>query len=243
MIVNYTDAGWEVITQRAHGLLAAQLAGFWKFPSLPDYWTETLLAIAEHDDAEVELDGERLISDTGGPLNFTMKPFDLKHCEKVSQLAITKSRYIALLTSRHMEFLYREAAGKVPAARAFLQRHTRLRLNWMKELGLSEYNVAKIYALFEWCDACSLLLCGDKLPPEQRKIDISMGPDKNVHRLSGDGENKLTIDPWPFSVDSFSINCDYRVIKQLKFSSSAEFRKRYLAAKTEVKIWNVASKL
>jgi hypothetical protein len=55
MIVNYTEAGWEVITQRAHGLLAAQIAGQWKHIVRTGRWTETLLAIAEHDDAQVEL--------------------------------------------------------------------------------------------------------------------------------------------------------------------------------------------
>ena len=55
MIANYTENGWQVVTQRAHGILAAQFAYHWKKSERPDRWVETLLAIAEHDDAEVEL--------------------------------------------------------------------------------------------------------------------------------------------------------------------------------------------
>jgi hypothetical protein len=75
MIVNYTPDGWEVITQRSHGLLAMQLGMEWKQAARPQRWAETLLAIAEHDDAEVELDGEHLLTPRGGPLNFDMKQF------------------------------------------------------------------------------------------------------------------------------------------------------------------------
>src|SRR4051794_8176184 len=106
MIVTYRQNGWEVITQRAHGILAAQIGFNWKVRQRPDRWCETLLAIAEHDDAEMELSGEQLITESGGPLDYSMKTFDLEHCERVAAFSITKSRYIALLTSMHMEFLY-----------------------------------------------------------------------------------------------------------------------------------------
>ena len=50
MIVNYSSEGWEIITQRAHGLLAAQIATNWKFDFPAHRRTDTILAIAEHDD-------------------------------------------------------------------------------------------------------------------------------------------------------------------------------------------------
>jgi hypothetical protein len=110
MILTYKQDGWYVVTQRAHGILAAQLCANWRVKDRPERWTETLLAIAEHDDAEVELDGENLITPTGGPLNFDMKVFDLSHYEKLSMLTLTRNRYIALLTSLHIEFLNRAEA-------------------------------------------------------------------------------------------------------------------------------------
>ena len=44
MIVNYTDRGWEIISQRAHGLLAAQAAMAWRVKDRPERWTETVLS-------------------------------------------------------------------------------------------------------------------------------------------------------------------------------------------------------
>lgn len=43
MIVNYTAEGWEIITQRAHGLLAAQIADHWQHHIRTDRWVETFV--------------------------------------------------------------------------------------------------------------------------------------------------------------------------------------------------------
>ncbi len=80
MIVTYTEGGFHVVTQRSHGVLAAQNAAQWKNPSIEDRWVETLLAIAEHDDAEVEPDGEAVLTKQGGPLYFNMKEYDPVLC-------------------------------------------------------------------------------------------------------------------------------------------------------------------
>ena len=85
--------------QRAHGTLAAKLAAEWKIMNRPERWLETLMAVAEHDDAETEMDGETLITPDGGPLNYSMKKFDAAHCSKLPGLSIIKSSYTALLTS------------------------------------------------------------------------------------------------------------------------------------------------
>jgi hypothetical protein len=50
MIVNYIEPGWQIITQRSHGLLAAQICAQWKNNNQPKRWVETLIATAEHDD-------------------------------------------------------------------------------------------------------------------------------------------------------------------------------------------------
>src|SRR5438874_1948302 len=152
MIVNYSEQGWQVFTQRAHGLLAAQLAFYWKEDQRPPRWMETLLAIAEHDDAEVELDGENLLTPQGGPLNFDMKTFDLEHCKRLSRFSETKSRYVALLTSMHMEFLYGKEAGTGEQAKVFLQEQQKLQAAWRQELNLTREAAGRIYALLEWCD-------------------------------------------------------------------------------------------
>ena len=242
MIVNYTKQGWHIVTQRAHGILAAQLAAEWKVSERPERWVETLLAIAEHDDAEVELDGEDLLTPAGGPLNFDMKKFDPAHYEKVSLLTITKNRYIALLISLHMEFLSQKHAEINKKAKSFLEEQSTLRQKWMHELDLSENEVLRIYDLLEWCDACSLLLCQNLVQPEKRKLEISTGPDKKLYYLIQAGDEQLTVTPWPFETEKFVVSFEWRLINQLQFGSSAEFRKQFLKAEVKETRWELVHK-
>lgn len=242
MIVNYTKKGWQVVTQRQHGILAALFAAEWKISERPERWMETLLAIAEHDDAEIELDGENLLTDSGGPLNFDMKEFDEAYYEKLLRLTITKNRYIALLISFHIEFLCRKSAETNSKAKSFLKEQGILRQKWMHELNLKEKDVLRTYDLLEWCDACSLLLCQDLVQPQKRKLEISTGPDKNSYYVQQAGAQKLTITPWPFETEKFVVRFEYRLLHQLQFKSSAEFRKEFLSAEVRETIWEVVHK-
>ncbi|CAA9480479.1 MAG: hypothetical protein AVDCRST_MAG96-985 [uncultured Segetibacter sp.] len=239
MIVNYTEGGWEIITQRAHGLLAAQLAMHWKLDERPERWTETLLAIAEHDDAEVELEGENLLTRQGGPLNFAMRNFELEHCERLSRFSITKSRYIALLTSVHMEFLYKKEEKTNEQARRFLEEQRKLQEGWRYELQLEKEAVEKIYSFLEWCDAFSLLICQQEVQPEHRAIEISQGPHGDTYQLYQVDNNKLTTEPWPFEPASFKVYFESRLISQLQFGDTAEFRQAFHKAKINETVWEL----
>lgn len=239
MIVNYKEGGWEIITQRAHGLLAAQIAMQWKLDDRPERWTETLLAIAEHDDAEVELEGENLLTRQGGPLNFSMRNFELEHCERLSIFSVTKSRYIALLTSMHMEFLYEKEEKTNEQARKFLQEQRKLQEKWRSELKLEKEAAQKIYSFLEWCDAFSLLICQHQMQPEQRSIEISRGPHGNKYQLYQLNADKLTMDPWPFEPSSFRIYFESRLISELQFKDSSQFREAFNKAKVEETVWEL----
>ncbi len=239
MIVNYTEAGWEVITQRAHGVLAAQFAGQWKWAKPPVRPTELLLAIAEHDDAENELDGETLLTPTGGPLNFDMKNFELAHCQKLASLTLTKSRYIALLTSMHMVFLYSKEETENPEAKKFLAGQRRLQTEWRHELQLSKDEADTAYALLEWCDALSLLLCQGSLPPEKRRAEISTGPDGKLYSLVQLDDDSLTVEPWPFAAAVFPVRFETRLIPQISFPSGEVFRQAFLEAPAKEKVWTM----
>lgn len=239
MIANYTQQGWELITQRAHGLLAAQVALHWKAAGRPERWMETLLAIAEHDDAMTELDGEQLITKAGGPVNFTMKNFELEHCVRLSRFSRSKSRYIALLSSMHMDFVYRKDMEADPKAKAFLLEQRELQAAWRKELGLTKEEAERIYAFMEWCDAFSLLLCQHAVQPESRTIEISRGPDGEKYELCQVGEGELTLLPWPFESGRFEVFFESRMVQQLQFKSSDELRAAFLAAPVTETRWTL----
>jgi hypothetical protein len=238
MIVNYTNKGWEVITQRAHGLLAAQIAMHWAAKERPRRWTETLLAIAEHDDARTELESDQLLTPQGGPLNFDMQLFDPEHCRLMYNNSLSKSRYIALLTSMHMVFLFKKEADSNPLVKPFLKEQEKLQKQWLRELSIEADEARSIYCLLEWCDAFSLLLCRHEIQPEERTIEISNGPDGNSYHLIAKG-NQLTVTPWPFEEDAFELRLEKRIIPQLQFKSNEEFKKLFLAAEIEEKCWEL----
>ncbi|PST83944.1 DUF3891 domain-containing protein [Pedobacter yulinensis] len=236
MIVNYTEQGWEIITQRAHGLLAAALAAQWKKKYRGPRWLELLTAIAEHDDSRIELLQPDILTAAGAPLDFKMKGFDLRHCEETVLMARSKSTYIALLCSMHLGFV---CPPDAPAqVQAFLKDQVSQREAWRRQLGITATQIRKDYSLLEWCDALSLLLCQHENQPEGRKVEISKGPDGKVHQLSQRG-NELTVTPWPFEHTSFEVSYEYRVLNRLVFDQPAQFREIMLKTVPQTRIWTL----
>ena len=239
MIANYTEQGWEIITQRAHGLLAAQIAMQWRLKDRPERWTETLIAIADHDDAQTELEADDLLTPQGGPVDFSMKKFELEHCQRLHNFSISKSRYIALLLTVHMVFLHKGEAESKKDVKAFLQEQKKLQKKWMTELGLSQKEVNRAYGLMEWCDAFSLLLAQHAVPPENRVIEVSQGPDDNQYKLMRKPNGNLTITPWPFEADKFELTLESRLLSTLQFNNVAQFKDELQQAEVSEKTWKM----
>ncbi|HVS97599.1 MAG TPA: DUF3891 family protein [Puia sp.] len=221
MIVNYIPQGWEIITQRAHGLLAAQLGWYWKFDYPCGRAAETIVAIADHDDTEVEFDRKHLLTNAGGPFHFAMRGFDADHCRELLLRSQAKSRYLGLLSTMHLLFLYGKEQGR--AAKGFSARLRRLAANLRKQLHLSKPEAGRVYALLQWCDALSLLICQHALQPEQRRTEISKGPDGVSYEMCLVSPDELSVNPWPFKEPRFRVSVESRIVQQLRFRSSAAF--------------------
>jgi len=230
MIANYTADGWEIITQRAHALLAAQICARWKIADQPARWVETLIAVAEHDDIFNEFERGPLVNEKGGPVDFKMTTFDLDASTQLMRMAITKSSFIALLTAKHIAFTH----GEEPKATAFLAALKREKKTWMKSAAVTEKELVSAYELLEFCDAFSLLICQNLIPPEERSLEISSGPGKKSYRFV-EIKGELIVKPWPFEVASFELNYEYRLIGQLSFSSDKDFREACLKTVAEQK--------
>jgi len=220
MIVNYTENGWQIITQRSHGLLAGQLCGNWNIKEQPDRWIETLIAAAEHDDVYNEFEQSDLLNGKGGPLNYTMTTFSKPDCERLMNMAVTKSAYIAVLTSRHIQFVH----GKEPAAKSYCEALKKREKLWMETVGISSVEVDSAYQLLEFCDALSLLICQALIQPSQRKTEVSQGPDGTTYQVYSPKDNHLVLTPWPFEKHSFTVNYESRLLEQLSFKSIKELR-------------------
>lgn len=196
-----------------------------------------LLAIAEHDDAQVELERDKLLTPQGGPVDFKMKRFEQRHCRQTMDFAISKSRYIALLCSMHLEFVYGKECVDNPKAAKFMREQKLLQKQWRKALKLTVAEAGRDYRVLEWCDALSLLLCQQENQPEARAIGISEGPDGQNHQLIQLAADILTVEPWPFEEEQFDLTFETRLLPQLSFKKVAEFRSAFRAAKVNEKRW------
>jgi hypothetical protein len=220
MIVNYTEKGWEVITQRSHGLLAAQICARWNKTNQPARWVEILIATAEHDDVYNEFETDDLLTATGGPKNFSLTEFQIETASRLVDMAVSKSRFNALLIAKHINFVH----GDDPAGKKFCAGLKKQEVLWLREAKTTEHEIKVAYELLEFCDALSLLICQHMIQPEGRKIEISSGPDGKSYSLFSSGGNKLIVDAWPFEESSFTVSYEYRLLDQLVFKTVDEFR-------------------
>lgn len=228
MIVDYNSNGWKIITQRTHGLLAGKICARWKLSDQPEKWVDTLIATTEHDDIYNEFERDPLIDHNGAPINFKATGFDLDASTRLIDMALTKSRFVALLLSRHIAFTH----GDDPLSQNFIAKLKRQENIWLKEAGVTKKDLDSAYELLEFCDAFSLLICQNQIPPESRRIEISSGPDGTAYILYQKG-NAIVVEPWPFSVTQFTMNYETRTIPQLKFTTNNDFRSKLKKAAIE----------
>jgi hypothetical protein len=237
MIVNYAETGWEIVAQRNHGLLAAQLCAHWKTSKRPFRWIDTLIATAEHDDSNNELEKQELLEPHGGPMNFKMVPFEIEYCDNLLQKALTKGRYVGLLIARHIQFLY----GELPEAKAYCKTLKSQEKNWLQSCGATSEDLEGSYQLLEFCDAFSLLLCQENVPPENRTTEISQGSDGTVYVLKQDSEKKLVVSPWPFEPNEFKVYYEKRLLDQLTYPDVEAFRLAFRDAPIVSVEWVIAN--
>lgn len=231
MIVNSLDSGWEVIYQRSHALLAAELVSLWQEDQRPARWTETLVAIAQHDDQENFWEGQHL-SELGAPLDFTQVDMNTNkiRARNVIDNAYQQSLWIALMISCHNSFLYER--GQDEEMDKFLDEQAENQKVWAKMLGVKKAEVEHGYMLVNWGDRLSLILCKRQLPDKERWLDIN--PRSRVmQRVDG----TVALDPWPYSVNQVTLSIETRNLTQLKFDSEAEFRQVLQNAKIERREW------
>jgi len=221
MIVNYTEAGWKIITQRSHGLLAAQLCAQWKIKNRPIRWIETLIAVAEHDDVYNEFENKDLLNDAGGPKNFKQAHFREDYCERLLKMAESKSAFIALLQSSHLQFVH----ASEPEAKTYCAKLKKRENKWLQICDVKRPEVEFAYELVQFCDAFSLLLCQDLVQPEHRKIEISKGPGGIAYELYAVEADQLRVSPWPFETSEFSVIYESRDITELVYRDASAFQK------------------
>ncbi len=239
MIVNYTLEGWQIIAQKSHGLLAGQFCFYWNLKDRPKRWFEILISATEHDDASNEFEDDALLNKSGGPIDFSMKAFDKSFYDKMLALSLTKSRYIALLNLKHIQFLFSGVDNQ--KAVDYAKSLEKTKKKWLKEIDMDEVELNKAYQILEWCDAISLLICQNKIQPEKRKIEVSTDANGQTYYMWEKEDHVLQIEPWPFEISSFVIRYESKTIKTLQFANSEQFTEELLNTKVDEHEFEVVS--
>jgi hypothetical protein len=242
MIVTQTDTGWQVINQQAHGLLAVQLALHWQVDKRPVNWVETLIALTEHDDGQDPWEGRNHLTTAGAPLHFQLLEYSVEQCRKMIQIGLQKSRWNALLMSMHTSFLYEPKRGTDKALDEFLDQQVDNQATWQKEASATKAEIDYAYAFLQWCDALSLILCMDQIPPEGRRLEVSKGPDGISYYIHQHTNDSIGIDPWPFDVPTFDVHIETFQVSQLVFKNDKQLYNALHAAPVETKTWTFANK-
>ncbi len=237
MIVNTDKKGWEIIHQRAHGLLAMKIAARWRQDQRPQRWIETLLATAEHDDGQEDWAGTNHLNEAGAPLDFIHKPFNMVQLTRITHLSAQKGRWIALLISMHMSFLYEHMRGQSKELDAFLDEQKAHQQEWRNGLKISVQELKAAYALMQWCDRFSLILCRNELPAGERFLEVSKGPDGTRYEVIQQADNTVSVHPWPFEEERFELAVEASYISQLSFKNDEELLRGLQNALIQEKVW------
>lgn len=237
MIVNQHENGWEVIYHRAHALLAAQLAGHWRKKDSPLRLYETLAAISHHDDLEREWEGNQL-TPAGAPLDFTLdKKTDLKKLRELATNAQYRGRWVAMLISMHISFLNEGKRGESPELDSFLDEQLEHQEQWRRELKIKKKDAEDAYAFMQMFDRLSLILCNRNLPVGERALEIAKGPEGKRYDVVQMKDEQVTVKPWPFEDEEFTVNVEACYLNQVKFEDDAELTEALQVAPIEVLEW------
>ncbi|GAB4041150.1 hypothetical protein GCM10028774_48100 [Spirosoma jeollabukense] len=237
MIVTQIDTGWQLINQQAHGLLAVQLALHWRVDKRPVHWVETLIALTEHDDGQDAWEGRNHLTTAGAPLDFQLLDYSVEQCRKMIQIGLQKSRWNALLMSMHTSFLYEPKRGTDKALDIFLDQQRTNQTKWRKEIRASKPEAEYAYAFLQWCDALSLVLCMDRIPPESRRLEVSIGPDSVPYYIHERTDGSLGLEPWPFDVPAVDVHVESFQLSQLVFKNDKELYNAIQDAPILLKKW------
>ncbi len=237
MIVNTDPNGWELIHQRAHGLLAMKIASMWRKEERPARWIETLLATAEHDDGQEDWSGMNHINESGAPLDFIHKRFNMVQLKRVTEISQHKGQWIALLISMHMSFLYESMRGKSKEIDVFLDQQKKSQQQWRKALKVSLQEIKGAYALMQWCDRFSLILCRNELPEGERFLEVSTGPDGTRYDVIQGADKTVMVKPWPFDEEKFTLSIEACYLSQLSFKNDHELLEKLKTSSIRDKIW------
>jgi len=243
MIVKHCEEGWEIISHYAHGLLSGKIASQLKQKWMPEHWVDVLTGIIEHDDHLLDFEERNYLTENGTPRDFTMEggtdSETVERAERVFANAMQKSQMVALLTGRHLGFLYEKLAEDHAPMKKFLKDIKDLRKGQRKLYGLNQKDENHLYDLMLFSDRCSLILCQDKIPAVGRKIEINKTIENERYYLSRKEDDSLTIEPWPFEKSTFQLTFEIRILDRPTYKNNKELEEALDKAEIRMRVFTL----
>lgn len=242
MICTATPTGWTLVYQNAHARLAADLLRPLRADARPPRWDALLYATALHDNGwqEWEPGDHRTPLGTPRPYEETTMADVVRQSERALRHVEHGSLFAALLVAEHFRSLYGTLADE--GVRAMLKAQTPRRARWRRALGVAQADVAAHYVPLRWADTLSLLLCGQALPADGRRVEVgplAEGAAPTVAWLR-DGQT-VCLDPWPYAADRVAVGVETYRLDRLTFPTDAALAGALDAASPTPVAWTLAA--
>ncbi len=239
MIVNKSVIGLHIILHEAHGLLAGKIANEIAQEYRPIHWFETLIAVCEHDDRQLNFEEKNYLSDIGVPMDFTEDRSSvkevLKRMNRVIKSSTNKSLWVRLLISYHLEFIYSQIRKDSKQINDFFIKEEKSRQDIVKHFNISDKNGRTYYEFLRFCDRLSLILCKDEAPDNERLLEINTSINGHTFFIKKSLNEEMIISPWIFSRSKFELSVEERILKETQFTSSSQFESVLMHTKPHFK--------
>src|SRR5690606_10797297 len=241
MIVRNSSEGWHIIHQAAHGILAGKLANELLIKLRPLLWMETLTAVIEHDDQQLNFKEKSYLNELGMPVDFTedhqTEDQILERAHRVLNEAALKSKWTAMLVSLHINFLYNREEYHGGKLKKFFASQEKIRKAYYAYYNIKADEAEDAYDVLRFCDRCSLILCKDEIPAFGRSVEINKTIQKKEYMLHQNKDHSITVEPWCFEKKEFEISVEEQLLKKASFKDDAEFNESLLQAETRTLSW------
>lgn len=245
MIVNKTKLGFGIINHESHGLLAGKIA--WQISSKyrPQLFFETLIAVTEHDDRQLNFNEKQYLSENGIPLDFNEASTNvnaiLKRMKRVVREAKNKSGWVRLLVSYHLEFLYTNLINESKKVKTFFTDEEQARIPILALYNSTDKKAREAYQVLKFSDRLSLILCQDETPSAGRSLEINTSIDDKTFYISRSDNDELIIKPWIFESKSFQLCIEEKLLETTHFKSSKEFENELNSITPTLKTWIISN--
>ena len=156
-----------------------------------------------------------------------------KHLED----SLYRGRWVTLLTSMHVCFLNQDKREISADWRSFLETQVHNQEQWAKELGIAKEEADRSYQFMRWCDRLSLILAQQQIPDGGRALEITHGIDQQRYDLRCLENGNLTVEPWPFENDEFTVNVECCHLSKLKYDSNDALTTALKQAPIAIREW------